>query len=94
MTYRGFVRGNCIYLEKSVELPDGTEVEVVVPPEDLPVGRAPSGSPAGALEVVDSPALCEPSDVDHLVEAIGSGMRAASYKAHLTAGSDEWPGQL
>lgn len=82
MTYRGFVRGNMVELEKGVQLPEGEAVDVVVREQDTEL-LAPSGYPRGSrqalLAALDSSPHCTEEDVDTLMEAIERGKQPLCF---------------
>ena len=82
MTYKGIVKGKTIELEDPLELPEGTEVEVVVnlPPEkELAASGYPKGSGQALLRVWDTPSLCTLEDVEALLQAIDQGKRPVRF---------------
>ncbi len=82
MTYRGIVKGKTIELEAPLELPEGTEVEVVVniPSEkELATSGYPKGSGQALLRIWDTPPCCTPEDVDALLQAIDEGKRPVRF---------------
>jgi hypothetical protein len=82
MAYRGIVKGKVIELADQVELPEGTEVEVVVkayPGEELAPSGYPKGSAQALLAIWDSPSHCTPEDVDALLQAIEQGKRPVRF---------------
>ena len=82
MTYKGIVKGKTIELEDPLELPEGTEVEVVVNillEKELAASGYPKGSGQALLRVWDTPAHCTPEDVDALLQAIDQGKRPVRF---------------
>jgi len=83
MTYKGRVRGKVIELEGQIVLPEGTEVEVVVPEStgeaSIP-GHYPKSAPQAILANWDSLPRCTPEDVDALLQAIKQGKRPVRFE--------------
>lgn len=82
MTYKGIVKGKTIELEDPLELPEGTEVEVVVnipPGKELAAGGYAKGSGQALLRVWDTPSHCTPEDVEALLQAIDQGKRPVRF---------------
>ena len=82
MTYKGIVKGKTIAFEDPLELPEGTEVEVVVhvrPGTALAPSSAPKGSGQALLHLWDTPTQCTPEDVDTLLQAIDQGKRPVRF---------------
>ena len=82
MTCRGIVKGKTIELDDPLELPEGTEVEVVVniPPEkELAASGCAKGSGQALLRVWDTPSYCTPADVEALLQAIDQGKRLVRF---------------
>ena len=83
MSYKGTVRGKVVELESDVELPEGTEVEIVVKDREKktvsPSGH-PRGSPQAILKFLNTPPLCTPADVEALLQAIKQGKRPVSFE--------------
>ena len=83
MPYKGTVRGKVVELESDVALPEGTEVEIVVKDREKktvsPSGNS-RGSPQAILNFLDTPPLCNPADVEALLQAIKQGKRPVSFK--------------
>ena len=82
MTYRGIVKGKTIEFEDSLELPEGTEVEVMVhvrPGKVFNASDYPPGSAQTILRLWDTPASCTSEDVDTLLQAINQGKRPVRF---------------
>jgi hypothetical protein len=82
VTYKGIVEGKTIEFEALLELPDGTEVDVVVtvcPGEALTASGDPKGSGQVLLRLWDTPAQCTPEDVETLLQAIDQGKRPVRF---------------
>jgi hypothetical protein len=82
VTYKGIVKGKTIEFEDPLELPDGTEVEVVVhlrPGIALASSSDLKGSGQALLRLWDTPAQCTPEDVDSLLQAIDQGKRPVRF---------------
>lgn len=83
MTYKGIARGKVIELEDDLALPEGTEVEIVVKDRtknSAAVNRHAKGSPEAILKFFDTPPLCNPADVDALLQAIKEGRQPTKYQ--------------
>ena len=81
MTYKGIAKGRIIELEGGVVLPEGTEVEVVVPQSDEQTSNGyTKGSPRAILAAFDIPSRCTPEDVDALLQAIEIGKRPVRFE--------------
>jgi len=81
VTYKGIVKGQTIEFEAPLQLPEGTEVEVVVhvhPKKALASSRA-KGSGQALLHLWDTPAQCTPEDVNILLQAINQGKRPVRF---------------
>jgi hypothetical protein len=82
VTYKGIVKGKTIEFENPLELPEGTEVDVVV---HVRPGTTPAlssdlkGSGQALLRLWDTPAQCTPEDVDILLQAIDQGRRPVRF---------------
>ena len=82
MTYKGIVKGKTIEFEDPLELPEGTEVDVVV---HVRRGKAfasssdPKGSGPALLRLWDTPSQCTPEDVETLLQAIDQGKRPVRF---------------
>jgi hypothetical protein len=50
MEYKGYTQGNVVILAKPLPVPDGTEVEILVPPEPKPQIRKRGREPSVAVE--------------------------------------------
>lgn len=82
MTYKGIVKGKTIEFEDLIELPEGTEVEVVVhirPGKALAASGDPKGSGPALRRLWDTPSLCTPEDVETLLQAIDQGKRPVRF---------------
>ena len=82
MTYKGIVKGQTIEVEDPLQLPEGTEVEVVVhvpPKQALASSNDPKGSGQALLRLWDTPAQCTPEDVNILLQAIDQGKRPVRF---------------
>jgi hypothetical protein len=83
MTLKGIVRGNVIELQDNVELPDGTEVKVVVektPPAGSPSREFRRGSPQALAEYLKTPTNVTAEDVDELMRLIKEGRSPADFR--------------
>ena len=83
MTYKGTVKGKVIELDSDVALPEGTEVEVVVKDQTKNASTLSGherGAPAAILNLLDTPPLCTPADVEALLQAIREGRQPARYE--------------
>jgi hypothetical protein len=79
MVYRGIARGKVIELEDNVSLPEGTEVEVLIKPEQvaaIPLGEYSKGSPRALLAALNILSQCTSEDVEALVQCIRQGKQA------------------
>jgi len=91
VTYKGIVKGKTIELEDPLELPEGTEVEVMVnvpPGKELASSGYPKGSGQALLHVWDTPSHCTPEDVDALLQAIDRGKRPVRFAGIFDQGKD------
>src|SRR6266568_9420237 len=50
MSYKGYIRGNVVLLAKPLPVPDGTEVEILVPVEANPRSKKGRKKPSVAME--------------------------------------------
>lgn len=82
MTYKGTVKGKTIEFEEPLELPEGTEVDVVVhvrPGKALASSGDPKGSGSVLLRLWETPSQCTPEDVETLLQAIEQGKRPVRF---------------
>ena len=82
MTYKGIVKGKTIELEAPLELPEGTEVEVVVnilSEKELAASGYSKDAGQALLRIWDTPSRCTPEDVDALLQAIDEGKRPVRF---------------
>ncbi|MCX7925973.1 MAG: hypothetical protein N2554_09215 [Fimbriimonadales bacterium] len=73
-TYRGVVRGNTIELTQPPELPEGTEVEMLIVPE----GGLRPGSPAAVLFLLAN--TLTPEEAAALREAVAEMRKLGDYE--------------
>ena len=82
MTYKGTVKGKTIEFEDPLELPEGTEVDVVVhvrPGKALASSGDPKGSGLALLRLWETPSQCTPEDVETLLQAVEQGKRPVRF---------------
>jgi hypothetical protein len=79
MTLKGIARGNAVELQDPIDLPEGTEVEIVIHAAPQPAGRYRKGSAQAILAAV-AEVESKPEDVRELLRLIRESRQPADFR--------------
>lgn len=85
MTLKGIVHGNVVELQDPIDLPEGTEVEIVIHAAPQPAGRYRKGSAQAILAALADAPKVDAEDVGELMRVIRESRQPADFRGIFDA---------